>query len=729
MTNLRQSSLRSWEARSEKIAAHHHQRLAIVYVRQSTMQQVLEHQESTRRQYGLVTRAQELGWAVERILVIDEDLGRSGATAEGRVGFQRLVSEVSLDHVGLVLGLEMSRLARSSQDWHQLVELCALFGTLIADLDGVYDPSQYNDRLLLGLKGTMSEAELHILKQRMQQGRLHKARRGELAKPVPLGYLRQPEGSVVLDPDEHVQQFVHVVFQKFTELGTLNAVLQYLVKHHLQVGIRQQTRSGRGLLEWRRPTRMTLQNLLKNPIYAGAYAYGRRQSDPRRQRRGQPSTGRVVRQPEEWYVLLHDRYPAYISWDQYEQNLARLQANRARADTPGAIRRGPALLSGVLICGKCGHRLHVQYGGRADGYSYACTRLVSDYAGPRCQHVAGKALDALVTRWACSAVAPAALELSLTAANNVEQERADQLHLWQQRLERATYEVERAARQYRLVEPENRLVARTLERDWEAALLAQHQLTEDYERFLHQQPQALTAAEQAAIRRLAEDIPALWSAPTTTMADRKAILRQLLDRVTVDAIGTTEQVRVALVWVGGHETSDTLIRPVARLEQLSYYPQLCERVRELVALGLTAPAIAARLNAEGFRPPKRREQFGPQGVLALLQRLDLRPQQSRPRQLPPLAADEWSLTALAHALTMPRVTLFNWIARGWVCARRHEQAPHHWVLWADAPELTRLRALQQLPAGAHHRRLWTETDAATLATTTIPTAAPAAPAE
>jgi len=437
--------------RSEKITARHADRLAVVYVRQSTAQQVLDHQESTRLQYGLVTRAQGLGWARDRVLVIDDDLGQSGASAEARVGFQRLVSEVSLDHVGLVLGLEMSRLARSSKDWHQLLEICALFGTLIADLDGVYDPGQYNDRLLLGLKGTMSEAELHILRQRMEQGRLNKARRGELAVPVPIGYLRQPDGTVVLDPDEQVQHVVRLIFRKFAELGTLNAVLRYLVTHRIQLGVRQQERRGRGTLRWTAPNRMTLQNVLKNPIYAGAYAYGRRQIDPRGKRPGRPNTGRVVRTPDEWYVLLRDRYPAYIPWEHYERNLARLQANRARADEVGAVRHGPAVLAGLVVCGKCGHRLHVRYDGRDDRHAYVCQRLLSDYGAGRCQQMAGPALDALVSRWVLSAVAPAALDLALAATANVEQERADLLRLWQQRLERAAYEAERAGRHYRLV--------------------------------------------------------------------------------------------------------------------------------------------------------------------------------------------------------------------------------------------------------------------------------------
>lgn len=325
-------------SRLEKIQSHHRHRLAIVYVRQSSPQQVLNHHESTQLQYDLVARAQAFGWSAERVIIIDDDLGKSGASTAGRTGFQRLVSEVSLDHVGLILGIEISRLARSCADWHQLLELCALFGTLIADSDGIYDPMQYNDRLLLGLKGTMSEAELHILKQRMLEGRLHKARRGALETLLPTGYLRRPSGEVTFDPDEQVQHVVRLIFRKFSELGTLNAVLQYLVRHDIQLGIRLQSGLGKGELEWHRPNRMTLQNLLKNPIYAGAYAYGRRQVDRRKQQPGRRGTGRIVMKPDEWFVLLHDQCPAYISWPQYEHNLARLQARIARAQTSLALR-------------------------------------------------------------------------------------------------------------------------------------------------------------------------------------------------------------------------------------------------------------------------------------------------------------------------------------------------------------------------------------------------------
>jgi DNA invertase Pin-like site-specific DNA recombinase len=295
--------------RSEKIGPSHLERLAVVYVRQSTAQQVLDHAESTRLQYGLAARARALGWPQGRVLVIDDDLGKSGASAQDRVGFQRLVSEVSLNHVGVVLGVEMSRLARSSKDWHQLLEICALFSTLISDLDGVYDPADYNDRLLLGLKGTMSEAELHVLKQRMHGGKLSKARRGELAFPVPTGYVRRPSGEVVFDPDEEVQQIVSLVFRKFEELGTVRGVLRYLVENGLKLGVRVHEREGKGELQWRRPNRGTLQNMLNNPIYAGAYAYGRRRVDPCRKKPGRPRTGYVSRltPSEEWYVMIKDR--------------------------------------------------------------------------------------------------------------------------------------------------------------------------------------------------------------------------------------------------------------------------------------------------------------------------------------------------------------------------------------------------------------------------------------
>jgi len=705
----------------------HQDRLAVVYVRQSTAQQVLEHQESTRLQYGLTTRAQALGWASDRVLVIDDDQGKSGASAVDRAGFQRLVSEVSLNHVGLILGVEMSRLARSNADWHRLLEVCALFGTLLADADGLYDPGQYNDRLLLGLKGTMSEAELHLLKQRMHQGKLNKARRGELAIPLPMGYVRRPSGEVIFDPDEQVQHVLHLVFRKFVELGTLNALLRYLVAHEIRLGFRVREGVGKGELEWRRPNRMTLQTLLTNPIYAGVYAYGRRQVDHRRQAPGRPRTGRATIAPGGWVAFLRDRLPAYIAWEQYEWHLARLPANRARADALGVARQGTALLVGLVVCARCSHRMTVRYSGRGTHHLYVCTRQLSDYGGPACQQFAAACLETFVSQQVLAALEPAALEVSLAALDVLQRERDDLGRLWQQRRERAAYEADRAARQFRLVEPENRLVARQLEREWEATLAAQQHLNEEYDRVVRTQPRTPSVAEQDAVRRLAADLPALWDASTTTAAERKELIRQVVEQVVVGVEGVSERLHVTITWVGGWQTQAVVIRPVAHLTQLSYYAHLCARLRALAAQRLSAAAIAARLNEEGVRPPKRRDHFGEQGVRDLLERLGVGQRAAvstgRVSRGTTLGRHEWWLSDLARAVDMPHVTLFTWIRRGWVQARQQEvpnATQRRWILWADEAELARLRAHHQRPAGEDARRRWAPETAET-ATPTWPT--------
>jgi DNA invertase Pin-like site-specific DNA recombinase len=375
-------------SRSPKLKPLHLDRVALVYVRQSTPQQVVEHQESTARQYALADRAVLLGWPRARVVVIDDDLGKSGQPADGRPGFQRLLAEVALDHVGVIFGLEMSRLARSCKDWHQLLELCGRFHTLLADADAVYDPTDYNDRLLLGLTGIMSEAELHILKERMHQGKLNKARRGELLGPPPIGYLKRGKKELVIDPDEQVQAVVRLIFDQFDRQGTLHGLLRYLVHQGIRLPVRPHAGANRGELEWRRPCRETLQNLRHHPIYAGAYRYGHRPTDLRRKGPGRPGTGRRICSAEECLVLIRDRFPAYISWDRFQVNQQRLAANRARYDVVGAPREGAALLKGLIRCGRCGRRLSVHYASRSDRYSYVCGRGVADYATPLCQSLA-----------------------------------------------------------------------------------------------------------------------------------------------------------------------------------------------------------------------------------------------------------------------------------------------------------------------------------------------------
>ena len=686
---------------SEKLQKHQLERLAVVYVRQSTMQQVLHNQESTRAQYALVEQAVALGWSQKRVLIIDDDLGKSGAEAENRFGFQRLVAEVGLNHVGLILGIEISRLARSNKDWHQLLEICALFATLIADHDGIYDPSNYNDRLLLGLKGTMSEAELHLLKQRAQMGRLNKAKRGALSMSVPLGYVHQVTGEVVFDPDEQVQSVIRLAFKKFTALGSVNALWKYFNKQGIELGFREREGLSKGQLIWKTATRASLYGLFKNPIYAGAYVYGRRQSDPRKRHGSQPYSGQVLVAPEDWHVLIQDYYPAYISWQQYEAHQAILKANRSWPDHKGAMREGPALLTGLLRCQYCGRRMLVRYNGAQDTYSYGCAYPRVDAQGNRCRSLAGTSLDTFVAEQALKALAPAALALSLEAATTLEQERADLDKLWQQRIERAHYEADRAARHYRLIEPENRLVARQLAQDWEQKLTALKALEEDYHRFSQQQPRFLRAKERQAIEQLSKDIPALWQAKSTTAKDRKALLRHLIDEIYIAMQGDTEKVIVYINWLGGAQSTGMMIRPVARLDQLSYYPELCERVRDLARQAYSAKRIAKQLDQEGFKPPKRFEHFGRHSIHELLHRLGISRLKTKTRFAKPLADHEWYLADLARQLKVTRSTLRRWALRKWVDAYQQEDGSRLWVIRADPNEVKRLKAFYQ--RNTHHK--------------------------
>ncbi|WKK27755.1 recombinase family protein [Streptomyces olivoreticuli] len=685
--------------------------MAVVYVRQSSRQQVLDHGESTRLQYGLVERAVALGWSASRVMVIDEDLGRSAANAAERPGFARLVTEITMGHVGLVLGLEMSRLARAGRDWHQLVELCSLAGTLLADADGVYDPNWYNDRLLLGLKGTMTEVELHLIKQRMASGRLAKAGRGELAFPLPAGYVRRSSGEVALDPDEQVQAVIRLVFHLFEQLGTVHAVLRFLVEHQVQIGMRERCGPGKGELVWRAPHQTGLINMLRNPAYAGIYAYGRSRTDPSRRRPGREHSGRVRRlNAEEWLVRIDGALPSYIGAGQYERNLARMAANRAHAAAAGAPRDGPALLGGLVVCGICGHRMQVSYESNRQGLTgrYCCQRRHHTYGEPRCQQMAGGFLDDHVVARVLSALVPAALELSVAAAQQVEARRAEVERIWQQRLERTEFVCGRARRQYQLAEPENRLVVRQLEREWEAALAERARLADEYERYRSHRPARLTAAELAAIRALADDIPALWAAPSTTITDRKKLLRAVIESVQVTADGISERVHATVVWAGGARTDADLIRPVARVDQLSYFPRLAERIKALAGQDLTAVEIADHLAAEGLRPPHQRGRFHPGEIQHLIRRLGIRPGLDADRRTDQgqLGRDQWWLATLAREIGMPTATLFTWLKRGWITGRQDTRAPYRWIITADRAEVERLRALRQLPAGYHNRRHW-----------------------
>jgi DNA invertase Pin-like site-specific DNA recombinase len=671
---------------SGKISSRHLLLLAIVYIRQSSLQQVFNHTESTARQYELADRAVSLGWPAERVLTIDDDQGLSGQTASGRGGFQRLLAEVGMGHVGLVLGLEMSRLARCNADFQRLLELCAISGTLIADQDGVYDPRDPNDRLLLGLKGTMSEFELITMRQRLQDGRMHKAGRAALFHTVPIGYVKVGKDQVELDPDEQVRRVVELVFAKFEELGSLGALWRYLREAGICIGVRLHKGPRRGQLQWHRPSRSTLRQILHNPIYAGAYAYGRSTEAGAAAERKRKQVGMP-----DWKVLKQGCLPAYISWEQYLANRTRLRSNRAVAGESGAARQGAALLSGLVFCGGCGHAMMVGYPDTGRPY-YRC-RWRQKRGEPGCcgPGISAIALDALVKEQLLRALEPAALELHLKAVEDIEEQRRRLDRQWQGQLERARYEADRVERQYQAVEPENRLVARTLEQRWEEALRVVRQLEEEYNRFRQRRPVELTPQERELIEGLSQQVPALWEHASTTAAERKEIARCLIERVEARAEEKSEMVEVRIRWHGGAVSEHRVARPVASTAHMKDGEKLRERVRQLRGEGKTARQIATCLNEEGWQPPHRRGPFNYDGVRQMLARMGLTGWQ---KQRMSLEENEWRLADLAEKLGLAEVTLRSWLRQGWLRGRR-VSGRRAWVAWADEAEVQRLQQLAQ----------------------------------
>lgn len=673
---------------SSKVLSAHLDKLAIVYVRQSTTHQVQENRESTARQYAFAEHAISLGWPRERVLIIDEDLGKSGRTAEGRSGFQRLVSEVTLNHVGLVLGLEMSRLARSSRDWHNLFEMCGICGSLLADEDGLYDANDPNDRLVLGMKGLMSEMELHIMRNRLLRGRDNKAQRGELFHSVPMGYVILPTGEVDFDPDEQAREVMQLAFDKFKELGTIYGVFHWLLQHDIKMPVRARTGAKKGQLLWRRPSIPTLAQILRHPIYAGAYAFGQRPKVPQ----GKCSSNNRYRPwvpMDQWKVLIKDRLPAYITWDQYLKNRERIKQNQNGSASPGVPRQGAALLPGLLVCGNCGRHMQPSYHGH-DTAQYACHHKYLNGVEESCYGLAAKAIDTLVSQQVLAALEPAALELSLKAQADVERERQRLEKHWQQRRQRARYDVELAERRYQAVDPANRLVAGTLEERWEETLKQERQLQEEYNRFANETQLQLAADQLERITALSSDIPALWNAPRTTNADRKEMIRCLVERVVVHVRCDSEFVDVTIHWAGGYESQHEIIRPVGTYAQLRDFEQLMNRIVELRQAGRKAPEIAKTLDEEGFYPPKGRGRFTKPIIYQLLKRRGLIGDERAHDEL--LDRGEWWLTDLARELKMSHLKLRDWALRGWVHGR---QTPiqNRWIVWADKDEVQRLGRL------------------------------------
>ena len=582
---------------SPKIEPRHLGLRAVVYVRQSTPRQVLANQESTRRQYQLAERAHQMGWAVPQVEVIDEDLGLSGASSQARTGFQRLVAAIGLGEVGLVLVTEVSRLSRRNSDWHRVIELCAVFRTLIADEDGVYCAQDPNDRLLLGVKGTLFAAELHILRARMRGNLLNKARRGELALRLPVGYRRLGDGTVVLDPDEEVRATLMRVFDRFAVLRNGRAVQRDLAEHGLRMPRLLQCGAGAGRVVWVRPTYQMIQQVLTSPVYAGVFVYGRRKQEVTP---GDPPVVAERRRPVgEWDIVVPGAYPAYISYDQYLANRRHLRDNlyNFAAKGRGAPREGRALLQGLVVCGRCGRRMSVSHGSHY--LRYQCCRAQIDYAARMCQAFPVVHLDQAVGTLFLEAVRPAAIETTLAALAELERERQALDRHWQLRIERARYEAARAQRQYDAIEPENRLVARTLEGRWNAALQALEQLEQEYAVVCRTELLPLGEADQRAVQRLAEDLPALWHASTTTDVDRKRLLRLVITEVVLTVCGQERRAEVTVVWNGGATTKHDV-----RCPALGWHSRTEDTViTRLHELAQTLPdhRVAERLNAEGLR--------------------------------------------------------------------------------------------------------------------------------
>jgi len=591
-----------------KISEQQKSKPAYIYVRQSTLAQVRHHQESTERQYALQQKAMELGWSGTSTRILDRDLGISGAHTTGRTDFKTLVADVSMGQVGAVFALEASRLARSNADWHRLLELCALTRTLVIDEDGCYDPADFNDGLLLGLKGTMAQAELHFIRARLLGGKLNKAQKGELRFPLPVGLCHDEDGHIVPDPDEEVRGAVSLVFRLFRETGSAFAVVQNFVKRALRFPKRAYGGAWNGKLVWGRLTHTRVLCMLKNPSYAGVYVFGRYQY-----RQTISTTGeiqkkmRAVAMPD-WRVQLKQHHEGYISWEEFVENGQRLEKNRTNGEgtmLSGPAREGLALLQGLLLCGNCGHAITVRYTGNGGIYpTYLCNRRhLEALATKDCMSFRCDLLDAAVSEEVLKALRPAELQLALAALQELEARDQGILRQWQMRLERAEYEAALAERRYQEVDPANRLVANTLERRWNETLLHLQDLKKQAAEFQRKEARVFTPEQKAKVLALARDFPRLWHAPSTQAKDRKRMLRLLIKDITVNKLIEQRQLSVHIRWQGGACTDLLVQLPPKAADRFRYPSAEVDRVREL-ARRLTKAQIADQLNREGHRTPK-----------------------------------------------------------------------------------------------------------------------------
>ena len=676
-----------------KLTSSHLRRQAFVYLRQSSQAQVERNVESTDRQYGLVARAVELGFAREQVVVIDEDLGISGSGLSDRSGFARLTAEVALGHAGLVLGLEVSRLARNNVDWYRLLDLCGVTDTVIGDADGLYHPGSFNDRLLLGLKGTMSEAELHVLRARLEGGIRNKAARGELRKALPVGLIwGEDEGEILLDGDEAVRGAIRTIFERFAELGSVRQVWLWMRRERVQFPMR---RFAHGEIEWSAPTYHQIHSVLESPVYAGAYAFGKTRRERYIDEHGQ-TRQRMRRLPQaEWQVLIWDHHRGYIDKATFEKNRERIARNtRPRAhEAGGAVREGAALLQGIATCARCGRKLNVHYDGRRAQArpSYYCPgSILVENRGSWCMRVGGMQIDEAVAGALLAALTPAGVKAALRAAEALEQDHDAALGQWRLQVERARYQAERAERRYRQVEPEHRLVARGLERDWEQALAALAEAEAELALREQQRPKTLTADERAQLLQLGADLGRVWSAPTTTDRDRKQLLRTLIEEVTVDVVREERRATLTLRWQGGAITE--LIVPLPRYQPTIRTDEDTVALMRRLAVHYDDATIAGILNRQG-----RRSATGQRFTAQIIS--SLRTYWKIARHQPPTDPPDGELLPIARVaeiLDVAPSTIHRWLADGFIAGEQDTPgAP--WRI--RVTEDLRSRFVEQAPEG------------------------------
>jgi len=645
----------------QKVNLDHLKRDAYLYVRQSTIRQVFENTESTKRQYALRQHAMALGWRSEQIIVIDSDLGQSGASAVDREGFQRLVADVGMGKAGIVLGLEVSRLARNSTDWHRLLEICALSDTLILDEDGVYDPAHFNDRLLLGLKGTMSEAELHVIKARLQGGILSKARRGELQSPLPVGFVYNPLGQPALDPDNQVRESVQLLFATFQRIGSATATVKLFHKQNVFFPRRLKKGPRKGDLLWGELTHSRVLQVLHNPRYAGAFVYGRT-----RTRKTADGGEEFRKRPRDQWILLPGIHEGYISWEQYEANQRRLHEN---AQAVGADRRGgppregPALLQGLVLCGVCGHRMTVRYHnyGTRRVPDYVCQKEGIEHAKPRCQSVRGEAIDKAIGELLVQTMTPMALDVALAVQQEIQtrMDEVDRLRLKQ--VERARYEADLAQRRYLHVDPANRLVADTLEADWNNKLRALNEAQEEYARFRQSDQIAIDESQRTRISALARDFPQLWQDPKTADQEKKRMIRLMLEDVTLIK---SDKIDVHVRFRGGAITSLTLPLPLSLGALRRTDDAVIHEIDRLLDHH-TEQEIASILNAQGMLSREGRP-FHRKIIACLTRSYDLKDRFTRLREAGMLTMEE-----VAARVGIVVASVKNWRDRGLLRAHRY----------------------------------------------------------